>query len=239
MKKLESRIKERIEMEVYLKDNVGEDEQNIIKTKILQKPGVKTVTFKSKEKALEEMKRIFPPNILKDLESNPLPSSFVIKLKEKEQTSTHIELLAGQIKNIPGVEDVEYGGTYLKKLENIVKTFFWVDFFFGVFIAFSIILLVSNTIRLIISSRAESIETFKLLGAGKKLISAPFRLEGMIHGFLSGILSLIFLFIFARIFSSYFVKVDFIPFELALMVALASLLWGWIGSIIAVGRYLR
>jgi cell division transport system permease protein len=239
MKKIESQIKERIEMEVYLKDDLKPEKQEKIKSTILGMPGVRAVFFKSKAAALEEMKKIFPPNILNDLESNPLPSSFVIKLKEKEKSFVHIELLASQIKNISGVEDLEYGGTYLKKLETIVSTFFWVDFFFGIFIALSILLLVANTIRLIISSRAESIEVLKLLGASKKLISTPFRLEGMIHGFLSGVLSLVFLFIFSKVFSYHFIKIDFLPLELIIIVALGSILLGWMGSIIAVGRFLR
>ena len=66
--------------------------------------------------------------------------------------------------------------------------------FFGIIIFIISIIFVSNTIRLIIHSKQESIETLHLLGATNSFIRFPLVVEGIIQGLLGAGFSISFLF---------------------------------------------
>ena len=54
-----------------------------------------------------------------------------------------------------------------------------------------VVFFVSNTILLVIYSKKEDIETYKLLGASNLFIKTPYLIEGMIYGIIGATISIL------------------------------------------------
>jgi cell division transport system permease protein len=99
-----------------------------------------------------------------------------------------------------------------------------------------------STVKILFYRKNREIETYKLLGATRGFIRAPFIIEGAVVGLSSGILSL------AGIFSLYYViiyKLSFaiplfktivFPINMSFFLPLIGLLIGMTGAFFAIGR---
>ena len=76
---------------------------------------------------------------------------------------------------------------------DLFKVIFWVIGILGIVIFMISVTLVSNTMRLIIHSKQDSIETLHLLGATNGFIRFPLVIEGIIQGLCGAGFSLFFL----------------------------------------------
>lgn len=225
-------------MEVYLKDDVRSEKISLLFNKLNTIVEIEEVTFKSKDEALEEMKRFFDQELLEGLEVNPLPASFLIKLKEPYRIFVEMEKLSPQIEKLEGVEGVEYGREWSQKIDEAIFAFMMVDIFFGLLIAGLVIMIVAGNIRNMINSKKESIQIIKLLGADAAFVSRPFFLQGLIQGGLAGIVSLSLLYLVYLVFAFNFFKIGFLSFNLALFIILSTLLLGGMGSLLAIRKHI-
>ena len=90
-------------MEIYLKDNITDEEIENIKNKLIEVGDNIELEYISKEKQLERMKSKFEDNayLLDNYEqNNPFPASFEIK------TSANIKTLESSIQNMQGIERI-------------------------------------------------------------------------------------------------------------------------------------
>ena len=89
--------------QVFLKDSAGNAEA--LGKEIAAMPEVQQVDFVSKERALMQLRQQFKdqPEILSELQSNPLPASFSIWLNDYRQASEFVKKLQGR----PEVEDAK------------------------------------------------------------------------------------------------------------------------------------
>jgi len=188
-------IRNRIEIEAFLKDNLTDKEKNNIKLSLLKIEGIKDINFISKEEASKIFKEEFGEEINSVLDFNPLPESFKISLWDTYKTSQRVNTIINKIKNIEGVEDVIYRKTLLELLDRRAKLFSEVSLIIVVIISIISIFLISNTIRLIIYSKRKIIETMRLVGATERFIKTPFIIEGVFHGLLSGIIASLIIYI--------------------------------------------
>lgn len=95
---------------VYLEDNISDDLKESMEKEIKSWEEVKEVKYISKEEALERFKEQNEgSDILKELQGNPLPASFEIKLKSGEKTERVVHNLMDENGNyIEGVNDIIY-----------------------------------------------------------------------------------------------------------------------------------
>lgn len=234
LKKITDDFKSRMEIEVYLKDGLKEKDISLLYSKLRSIPAIEEVTFKSKNDALKEMKKYFDPELLEGLQTNPLPASYLVRLKQPYKIFATMEKVSSQVKGFEGVEDVEYGGEWVKRIDQTIFVFSLVDIFFGLLIAILVVMIVSGNIRNMINLKRESLEISKLLGADAAFITRPFFLQGLIYGALAGVTSLLLLYLVCRAFSSTFFRIGFLPVNLALIIVLATVLLGGVGSLISV-----
>ena len=98
-------------MSIFIYDTATEAQQNELATKIRNMQYVNTVTFKSKEDALEEVKRMFKDkkNLMSTYErENPFKASFVVTLTDLEkadEVQTQIENSSEIIANVVARSD--------------------------------------------------------------------------------------------------------------------------------------
>jgi len=84
-------LKNRVMIEVFLKDSATPDQVAQMKQQIVAMPEYKSVTYVTKDEALAEFKKRLGPNaqsILENLSTNPLPASFRIYVKDPGQVDT-------------------------------------------------------------------------------------------------------------------------------------------------------
>ena len=236
-------IKSKVEIEVFLDDDITVKELDELKEKIKIIGGVKKITYVSKEKAAEIFEKEFGKEMLEIFEVNPLPASLKINLYEEYKTTDRINKIKNQLIKFPKVQDIVYPEKNLELIEKNTSGILFLNLVILIIITISSIILVSNTIRLVISSKQKAIETLKLLGATKAFIRIPFIIEGFIQGLLGGLCSVIFLYILYVYITSRFnhneLRLDFIGGEYLLYLILIGILLGILGSAISVRRYLK
>jgi cell division transport system permease protein len=243
--------KDQIQVSVYLADNNKPEDISLIQKKINSFPQVKKVSLITKEEALSFFKDSFPgqKKALESLKDNPLPASMDIQLKDEYRGPDEVKNFALQIKNIPGVEDVEYGQTWIEGYANFLRFMRSAALAVGIVILLATIFIISNTIKLTLFARKDEIEIMKLVGATNFFIKIPFFLEGILQGLLGAFFALILLFFSYQLFSNWiaqssyfslkFFKIFFLPLPHLLLITAVGMITGFLGSFFSLRRYLK
>lgn len=182
--------KEKInEVKVFLLDGVDDAGIKELEGKIKDIAGVKNVKFISKDEGLESMFEQWDNKsyLLEEYkEDNPLPNAFKVNVEDIEK----INDVAANIKLIPGVEDVRFLSEEVVHLLKISKYMQIGGFGLIVALIFISIFLISNTIKLSISSRKKEIEIMKYVGATNSYITGPYVFEGILIGLIAAVLAI-------------------------------------------------
>lgn len=233
-------------MVVYLQGDIGSEEEENIKTLLLQDKEILEVKYISNEQALDTLREVLgsQASLIEEIDENPLPSSFELKLKRDFISPSLVEKKAARIKQMEGVDDVQYGEEWLSSLNTISKALSIIAIFLGGAIFIAITFITYTTIKILFYRRIDEIETMKLLGATRTFIKLPFLMEGLFIGFFSGVVSSLSLFLLHSF--TAFKLIEFLPSLRALVVPLplegflaipvAGAVLSLIGSFFATGR---
>jgi cell division transport system permease protein len=241
--KLIKSIKDKVEIEVFIDDNLSQEDIANIREKIRTVGGVKQITFISKDEAAKIFEKEYGREMLDLFESNPLPASFKINLYDEYKSIDRINKIKNQLSSIQNINDIVFPEKNLELIEKNTSGFLYINLVVLIIITISSIFLVSNTIRLVITSRRKIISTFKLLGATNFFIMTPFIIEGFLQGlfggiFASGILYFLLMFYSSR-FSQNEIKIDFFGFEFLGYLILIGIILGILGSAFSVKKFLK
>ena len=154
------------------------------------KPG--GVTFISKEKALEIMRKR-NPELTQNLVSNPLPASFDVVPKRGEDTEAIATAL--QKRSLVAVEEVRWGKGVARRILAIARAIQIVSLIIVIVLLAASTILIANTIRLSIFARRREIEVMKLVGATNWFVRGPFMLEGILTGLAGSLAAVLLLFL--------------------------------------------
>jgi len=186
---LDTKVKNQIQVNVFLADTLSKAQINDLRNNIMSDSLVKSIRIISKEEA----KQIFISRTGKDFSSilsvNPLPVSFVLKLKPKNLTSRKIEKLTEKIKKTNGVDDVVYDYRLTIKLLYYIKSFRLFIYIGSLILVLISLYLVYSTNRLALNSKLELYETMKLVGTKLSTIKLPLLFNGIIIGIISAIIT--------------------------------------------------
>ncbi len=231
-------LDEKIEIIAFLGENADPES---LKSNIMKITGVMDVIFVSSDQALknlqEELKET--EEVLSVFERNPLPASLRIKLDAKSRNAKGLKEISGKILLLRGVKETIYGGELvdqLKKITNVITVF---DIGLLVIIIFSVIFVIFQTIKLTIFARATEIEIMKLVGASNSFIAIPFTFEGIIQGILGGVIAFALTVVTNRVAVSFFSNNYFPHWWFLLGAIISGIVFGIIGSSIALRRFLR
>ena len=178
-------LRSKYKIEVFFSEDLTNEEAIGVIHKIKKIKGVKTATLIDKEDALRIFKDQFGENIVDLLGYNPLPASSVVNVERNIRYPLRIEPIIKEIKSLSYVEEINYQGNLIKKIEGTYKkTAEYVPYFLGVVI-FIIGLIIYNLIKVSIYSRQETIQSLQLIGASKFFIKLPFIFEAMLISIIS------------------------------------------------------
>ncbi|MFA7411766.1 MAG: permease-like cell division protein FtsX, partial [Tissierellaceae bacterium] len=168
------------EIQIYLEDSLTNEDLDNIEYQIKDLEGVLSVVFLSKEQGLEIMKEGWEEEsyLLEGLEENPLQNSYIIQLRDIK----YAEEIVPRLKLIKGVDDVKYYQDIIDKLLTIANYIRFVGIgVIGALVLISIFI-ISNTIKITVSSRKREISIMKYVGATNGYIRGPFIIEGILFG---------------------------------------------------------
>ena len=191
-------VQDKVEVKVFLKDDVTQAQRDAVEAKLKTVKGVKEVEFESKDQAFAKMEGSSDYNkeILAGYskENNPLPASYIVRLESPEVASGVESAMKSNDKFMAGVEDVGNDEALIGTINSFVKVINTVGLVLGVvFVGVSLFLIV-NTIKITVYSRRREVGIMKFVGATDWFIRWPFVIEGIIIGLVGGILSTLLLF---------------------------------------------
>ena len=220
-------------MEVFLEQNLTEQESRVIGDIISGMPGVQSVYFVSSQEA-EALFRAELPNhtdLLEIMGSGfNLPPSLQISYDRETMDNNRIANLSRAIGGIDGVEDAVYGEDYLPGLVKTVNTIRKLVFLLGIVLVSSISMVVFFTVRLSVVRRSLTVELMRIVGAPGWFVRVPFVVEGIFVGVAGAAGGLILVAGLSQILSDAVVH-RFMPVSWMSLVVLLGAITGVVGAL--------
>ncbi|MEX0609829.1 MAG: permease-like cell division protein FtsX [Balneolaceae bacterium] len=237
-------IKDLIEVEVFLFD-VDDRTTNQLRSSLENEELVQQVTYISKDSASAVMRKEFGAGGEALVDLNFLPASYRLKVNT-DAGSEKIENLVSRLKNLRGVDEVDYNAALLRVMESNLNIFSFAGGGLSLLILLAALILVYNTIRLTIYAKRDLIRAMKLVGATNRFIRSPFIVEGILQGVIAGALGVLSIFIiFEFAIPLYIADLGTLVWPLGRWyylvggMLLLSILMGWWGSRWAARRFIE
>lgn len=224
-----------MQISAYLKDKVSP--QTVSKNIIDQIAYIKEIKIIPKEKAWDDLKKQMDVPAI----TNPLPDTLRIKVTDNK----HIDMVVNRIRQMRGVESIQYAQQLAKKIQTIADITKAAAIVILVCLGSLTLFIISNTIQLVIQARKQEIEILRMMGVSNWYIKSPYILQGAFYGLSGALLSLIPLYIAQNYLNKFF---DFFQVGITnnvnihtvvLTLLMMGVLVGASGSIISVRKYLK
>lgn len=192
-------ITEQINISVFLKSNVSDEQARQFARAIKQQPNVSEVDYLDKQQALQSFlkQNQGKESIIKAATeaTNPVPATIHVFPKDLNQIKPIESFLTKPAnKNLQTSDSPSYQGDRKAAIDNITHaTNVLREIGVVAVIIFAVIsaLIIFNTIQMAIFNRRDEIQIMRLLGASTWYIRGPFIVESIIYGILSAIISVL------------------------------------------------
>lgn len=238
------KLPEKFSVMLYLSDMTSQQERDNIISSAQKDRAVEKAVFIPKDQALKDLKSTLKDSafILEGLGENPLPDSIEIKFKSDAVGPESVQRLTNSMKDIKGVQEIEYGEQFLSAVHSLRTGLKTVGMTIVIIMSIGMLFVCYSTVKILFYRKEREIETYKLLGATKGFIRTPFLIEGAVIGFAGGLLSLagilsLYYVLILRLSSTFpLLKLIVFPIDLSFAIPLSGLLIGMAGAAIAIGR---
>jgi cell division transport system permease protein len=239
-----------VDLTVFLKRPTSVEEATRTAARIQQRRDVGNVQLITAEEALKEFRRDSGFGAAIDaLNDNPLPHTLVVTPAAEFATAAHLDSLAADLREMPSVDIVQLDTAWVNRLNAILDTVRRGVMVAAALLAFGVMVIVGNTIRLDIQNRRAEIEVTKLVGGSDAFVRRPFLYNGIWYGLGGGLTAwLITLAVtgilrepigrLAGLYGSAFELGSLDP-RATLSLLGAGIFLGWLGSYLAASRHLR
>jgi cell division transport system permease protein len=235
----------KVEVVADLKEGTPADQRAAIVGALYQLPEVKEVLYVREEALVRYRARLAEQgeqDLTRYLAANPLHDSLEVRLVDPKVFGSVVEQLRAE----PAVDKVKEQQKTVDSLLTITNVMRTAGTVILVVIAFIVLFIIVNTIRLAVVARAEEIEIMRLVGASDAFIRWPFVFEGAMVGLLGALLALGVLFVAADPIGNFMIgffavlplKFGTLTRDLIVLVGGAGLGLGIVGSWVSVRTYL-
>ena len=248
-------VESEVSITAYVADSAEQADIDSMMTEIEGIEGVASVSFTTKDQALENFREMSSnADIVDELGGNPLPASINIELSDPQQVqdvATKIEQseLFGKIADEDNPSDsLKYGQRTVERLFEVTNYLRYIGIALIVLLVFIALVFINNTIRLAIMARRKEIAIMRLVGASNGFIRGPFLMEGALHAIIGAALAIVCIELLRNLaLPRLQASLTFLPIELGmetflyiyLILLVAGLVIGLIGSALAMRRYLK
>ena len=194
-------VRSQLELKVFLFDDATNNEISNLQDKIGAIPHVENVEYVSPGAALKILEdRLQDKSLLDQLNSNPLPPAFNVKVDnpdnlESVQTALSPPDSTGKPQPISAAIDEILTGEQTQQIREVTGAVKILLAVIAVLLAIASVFLVGNTIRLSIYARRREVEVMQLVGATNWFIRWPFVIEGLVVGLFGALIAVGILFL--------------------------------------------
>lgn len=186
----------RLSISAYLQENADGGQIQKLAEHLEGIEGVRGIRTISKQQALENFRKSLGArsHLLEGLGThNPLPASLEVDFEQNGDGFHALENVVASLKENPAIAEVIYGEDWVQRVRGVLKVFRVSGVIALTVVLLFIVLLISNTIKLVMYSRRDEIAIMKLVGATNHFIQIPFVIGGTLQGFCGAILGLVLL----------------------------------------------
>ena len=248
-------VENEVSITAYVADDASESDIATAQDYIRGLDGVASVSFTTKDQALEKFREMSSnAAIVDELGGNPLPASIDIELSDPqkvEEVAKQIES-SDQFKKIADEDNpsdsLKYGQRTVERLFSVTNYIRYIGIALIILLVFIALVFINNTIRLAIMARRKEIAIMRLVGASNGFIRGPFLMEGALHAIIGAALAIVSIELIRNLaLPRLQASLAFLPIDVApntflfiyLILLVAGLIIGLIGSMLAMRRYLK
>jgi cell division transport system permease protein len=187
-------VESKVEIRAELAEGVVRERVDTLTAQLQVLPEVASVTYVSKEQALEEFQQSRIDQGLAPITgytSNPFPARLSIRLVDPRQAAQVMSLL-DTVKGSVVAQVLDEQRT-VDQLVSVTATLRTIGIAVLLLVGFAVLLIVVNSIRMALMSRAQEIEIMRLVGASDSFVRWPFIVEGLLVGLAGALVTLMLL----------------------------------------------
>lgn len=235
------------QISLFLALDAGRADVAQIESRLKQHPEVRKFRYVSREQALADIKSSTGlADVVAGLEQNPLPDAFIVDARDNAPQA--LEKLRDEFMRWPKVAHAQLDAAWAQRLEAVLKLGRQAVLILTTLLAFALVAITFNTIRLQILTRREEIEVAKLIGATNPFIRRPFLYFGALQGLAGGLTAWAIIWVsiyllnnglagLSQLYGTNFQLRHLAP-EDSLSLFLFSAWLGWFGAWLSVSRHL-
>lgn len=180
------------EVSVYLREDVSSESRAAVDRLLAESDLVAEREYVSKADALVRFQQDFSDlaSVAEDLNGNPFPASFEVRLYPSARDGARVEQLAGRLEASDGVADVRYDQRWIERVAAAVTLMRGIGLGVVSILIVAAALTVANVVRLACHARRDEIEIMQLVGAPLVYVRGPFIVEGILQGGLGAVMAL-------------------------------------------------
>jgi len=186
-------VEEKVQVVAELRDGTPPDQIEQVRVQVAALPEVAEVEYVSKDEALARFRQREAEkghtDLTQYLETNPLPASLQVRLKDPHVYGSVVDFLGSQ----PIVDRVQPVESYVDRLLTVTTILRTAGVVILALVGLTVLFIIINTIRLAVVARAEEIEIMRLVGASDAFVRWPFIFEGAMVGLIGAVVTLILL----------------------------------------------
>ena len=197
-----AQIQDKVDVSVYFTTNAAEGDILNLKDKLAGMSNVASVTYTSRDQALQDFKTRHANdqltlNALNELGDNPLGASLAIKATDPTQYQGIVNFISNdqslQSGGVSIIDHVNYyeNKTVIDRLTSAIHATEQAGLIIVIIFAIASTIIALATVRLAIYSSRDEIAVMRLVGASNAYIRGPFIVAGVIAGGISSVIALI------------------------------------------------
>ena len=248
--KLSDKVKENLEMQVYLDRDLTEmqlvrlQKTFALKEYIAYKGTEPQVRFYSKDEGAKEFIKGTGEDFQQFLGENPLRDAYILRINPEFADAANLKKIKADLENIDGVFEVQYVENLFNSINQNLRKISLILLSFAAILTLVVVVLINNTIKLALYSQRFLIRSMQLVGATAYFIQRPFLNRATLQGVISGLLAAILLYMLLQY--AYYEFPDLLLLrdekQLALLMGFLMILGtiiGFLSSYRAVKKYMR
>ncbi|WP_234462512.1 cell division protein FtsX [Adhaeribacter terrigena] len=248
--KLSDKVKENLEMQVYLNRDLTEmqlvrlQKTFALKEYIAYKGSEPQVRFYSKDEGAKEFIKGTGEDFLQFLGENPLRDAYILRINPEYAEAANLKKIKTDLESIDGVFEVQYVENLFNSINQNLRKISLILLSFAAILTLVVVVLINNTIKLALYSQRFLIRSMQLVGATAYFIQRPFLNRATMQGVISGLLASILLYMLLQY--AYYEFPDLLLLrdekQLALLMGFLMVLGtiiGFLSSYRAVKKYMR
>ena len=184
-------IDEQSRISLYLTKNASSADIENLLSEIKTNNAVKEAVLISSEQGLKDFQQHnILGNALDLLSDNPLPAVIQVYPDTRKLDPNQIESLSNELAEFALIDKANIDVLWLKRLFSITEFVKQISLAISLFLIFTVLIVIGNTIKLLGQDFQDEIAVNKLVGATDGYVRRPFLYSGLLYGVLGGVVAL-------------------------------------------------